>query len=91
LELRALLAMLENKPEEVNRWMEKATTLEKSTSFNFGPPMIVKPSGELYAEWLLGQGDTQKAEVHLQEVLTRAPKRRITSQLLMELQQQSNS
>ncbi len=85
LELRALLAMLQQEDNKVVEYLDKATVLEKNTSFNFGPPVIIKPSGELYAEWLMTKDKKEEAKLHLNDVLSRAPKRLITTQHLAAL------
>lgn len=75
MELQAMSAMLSNDKAKVKEWLEKAILLEKNTNFSFGPPMIVKPAPELYAEWLLKEKNIEAAQRQFEEVLTRAPNR----------------
>lgn len=77
-ELLAMNALLENNETEAVAAMKRAVELEDKTSFAFGPPEVVKPSPELYGEFLLKKGDRQAAKVMFEKVLERAPNRRIT-------------
>ncbi|MDF1697098.1 MAG: hypothetical protein P1U56_14745 [Saprospiraceae bacterium] len=76
-ELYGLMAMLDNNDEDVEKWLAEAADIEESTTYNYGPPNIVKPSFELYGEWLLNKDRKKEAEVQFEKVLKRAPKRRI--------------
>ena len=48
---------------------------EESTTYMYGPPDIVKPSHEMYAEWLERNNKKKEAIVHFNKVLERAPGR----------------
>ena len=76
-ELEAKLALDSNDPKTAESMMQKAVELEQNTIFSYGPPNIVKPSAELYGEWLLSQGRKEEAKEQFQIVLQRAPKRRL--------------
>ncbi|MEM6963384.1 MAG: hypothetical protein AAF573_01380 [Bacteroidota bacterium] len=75
LELNALLALMNKDEETAEKWFEEATALEETTTFNYGPPNIVKPSFELYAEWLMQKNKKAEAKKQYEKVLLRAPKR----------------
>ncbi|NJN43038.1 MAG: hypothetical protein HC811_13225 [Flammeovirgaceae bacterium] len=75
MELHAMLAMLKNQNREAENWMIKATELETSSSYSYGPPSIVKPSYELYGEFLLSEGRADEAMAQFEISLKRAPKR----------------
>ncbi|MEM9549042.1 MAG: hypothetical protein AAGA77_23850 [Bacteroidota bacterium] len=75
LELKAVLALLNNDAPMAEQWMQEATHLEETTTYMYGPPNIVKPSFELYGEWLLEQGRNEEAVQQFEKALTRAPKR----------------
>lgn len=79
-ELRALSADAEGKLEMAEDYFRQATALEEETTFQFGPPEIVKPSHELYGEWLLAQGRAPEAKVQFENVLKRAPNRRLAAE-----------
>jgi tetratricopeptide (TPR) repeat protein len=77
-ELEGLRAWKNNDLENAERWFKKALAVEEKTSYSFGPPAIVKPSAELYGEFLLAMnraGDAMKA---FDASLQRAPKRRLS-------------
>ena len=59
-------------------YFKKAVDLEYNTSFQYGPPDIVKPSSELMAEFLIAQKRIPEAREYYQKSLTRAPKRKIS-------------
>ncbi|MDX1666898.1 MAG: hypothetical protein R3350_06705, partial [Saprospiraceae bacterium] len=75
MELRGLLAKLQGNSEKAEAWFEKATLLEESISYAYGPPSIVKPSHELYGEWLLEQKRWKEAAAMFEQALDRGPKR----------------
>jgi len=75
LELKGLYAMLRSKPEDAERWLKQATQLEDEASYSYGPPEVVKPSYELYGEWLLAQNRPEDALLQFEKALQRGPKR----------------
>lgn len=75
MELRALAASLRGNNEEADTWLKKATELEQRISYSYGPPSVVKPSFELYGEWLVEQGRAEEALKQFDNSLQRAPKR----------------
>lgn len=76
-QLQALQADLAGDFEAADKLFLKAIALEEALSYSYGPPIIQKPSHELYADWLLGQERTQEANTHYQKALERGPKRRV--------------
>ncbi len=76
-ELKASLALMENDEKSAEEWMKKATEVEESTTYNYGPPNIVKPSFEFYGEWLASKNRNEEAKLQFEKVLDRAPKRRL--------------
>lgn len=75
LELQAFRALLLQDTEEAERYMQEAIALDESVSYSYGPPLIVKPTRELYGEWLLKNGRPQEALEQFEQGLARAPKR----------------
>lgn len=75
MELRGALADANGNKEEAELWLKKAVDLEKSISYSYGPPAIVKPSFELYGEWLLNNSRAEEAMQQFDYSLSRAPKR----------------
>ena len=76
-ELEAKLALTSDNTVAAESMMQKAVELEQNTIFSYGPPNIVKPSAELYGEWLLSQDRKEEAKEQFEIVLERAPKRRL--------------
>ena len=76
-ELKASLALLNKDQATAEKWMKKATETEEATTYTYGPPNIVKPSFELYGEWLVEQNRKEEAATQFEKVLERAPKRRL--------------
>ena len=76
-ELKAALALLNQDESIAEKYMKAATELEEETTFSYGPPNIVKPSFELYGEWLAEKGRKKEALAQFEKVLERAPKRRL--------------
>jgi tetratricopeptide (TPR) repeat protein len=75
LELKALHAWLKNDQAGTEQWLKKATGLENNISYSYGPPDIIKPSNELYGDWLVKQNRPQEALAQYDLALKAAPKR----------------
>ncbi len=84
MELRSLLATAEGNPAKAEDWLKKATELEGKISYSYGPPPIVKPSFELYGEWLLENSRPQDALAQFDYSLKRAPRRLLSLQGKLE-------
>ena len=78
LELHALILNAQGKKENAFRLMKEATAKEDAMTFEFGPPMPVKPSHELLAEMLLESDRFQEAQQEFELALLRAPRRSIS-------------
>jgi len=85
LQLRAHLSMLQKNNVEAESLIKQAIKMEETTTYAYGPPEIVKPSHEMYGEWLLNQERYEDAKVFFQKVLERAPGRYIPSQAIEKL------
>jgi len=75
MELRAMSAWMQNDLITTEKWMKDAATLEESVSYSYGPPVVVKPSHELYGEFLIASGRANDAVVQFDKALQLAPKR----------------
>lgn len=76
MELRSLFAQLNGQAAEAEKWLRSATALQESISYAYGPPPIVKPSWELYGEWLLQQNRPDDALAQFEMALQKGPNRR---------------
>jgi len=77
LELKSQLALLNNDGMEAERLMNEAIKIEEKTEYMYGPPEVVKPSHEMYADWLKENNRLDEAKRYYEKVLERAPKRLI--------------
>ena len=78
LELRALQQWRKKNDAATDSLFRKATLLENSLSYSFGPPVIVKPSNELYGEWLLENNRAAEALQQFNRSLQTTPNRRLS-------------
>ena len=75
MELRSVLADMNGKEDEAESWLKKAVELESNISYSYGPPPVVKPSHEMYGEWLLKNERPEEALAQFDYSLNRAPNR----------------
>ena len=78
IELKALLGLLEGKRENSVQLLEEAAAAEEAMSFEFGPPIVVKPSHELLGEVLLELDQPREARRYFEKALARAPRRSLS-------------
>jgi tetratricopeptide (TPR) repeat protein len=74
-ELRALQAVLKNDAALADKHFRKATDLEAKNGHFFGPPEIMKPTNEVYGEFLLSIGRSDEAATNFEKALEKAPGR----------------
>jgi tetratricopeptide (TPR) repeat protein len=79
-EVAALVASAQKDGAAAERLLKEATSIESSLDAPSGPPEPIKPSFELYGEWLLEQGRTKDAAAQFEQSLTRMPNRRASQQ-----------
>jgi len=91
MELRAMQAYAMGDIVQAHEWFEKAVELEENTSYTFGPPVVVKPSFEMYAEFLFNLGEYEKAQKYVDMALEKTPGRRIPVLLKSQLEQKLNA
>ncbi len=80
MELRGLLSLLRADSKKAEEWYKKAVDLETATSYSYGPPTIVTPSYELYANFLMENDRAAEAAVQYDAALNKGPKRRLALQ-----------
>jgi len=80
MELKAYLASLKGNKKEAKDLFEKAVLLDEGLSYSFGPPRMLKPIQEAYAEWLLEEGNGKDALVYFEKSLERFPRRLLSLQ-----------
>lgn len=77
-QLKGYKGILENDPELTEKFLKEAVAIEERLSYSYGPPVIQKPTLELYADWLLTQGRAKEALETYQKALLRTPNRTLT-------------
>lgn len=75
LQLQGLVARSSGRSEEGVALLREALELERSLPFEFGPPLVVIPSGELLGEVLLSEGRAAEAARSFRLTLEVAPGR----------------
>jgi tetratricopeptide (TPR) repeat protein len=80
-ELEALLLLnADNNRDAAFKMLADAAAAEDAMTFEFGPPVPVKPVHELYGELLSASGNLKEAQKQFQKALERCPQRRLTLQ-----------
>ncbi len=77
----SLLALAEldaGRTEHALELLGEATAAEESLPLDFGPPIIVKPSHELYGDVLMKLGRPDDAHAQYEKALARAPRRSLS-------------
>lgn len=78
LELKAMSSWLKKDTSNTERLLKQAVSLEKDISYAYGPPTVVKPSFELYGEWLLEVNRPREASEQFYFSLKAAPNRSLS-------------
>jgi hypothetical protein len=79
-EVAAAVASAQKDAPAADRLLKEATAIEATLDAPSGPTEPIKPSFELYGEWLLDQGRTKDAAAQFEQSLTRTPNRRLSVQ-----------
>ncbi len=77
-EVGAAIALAKRDPAEAERLLKEATTMELALDPPSGPADPLKPSFELYGEWLLDVNRPHEAAVQFEQSLLRMPKRALS-------------
>ena len=85
-QLKALKSWLEDDPETTETYLKKTIELENGLSYSYGPPVIQKPTHELYGDWLFEVNRGQEAFEQYELTLKRAPKRRKAEEGMTKIQ-----
>lgn len=75
LELEALMALANGNGDTAVTLLRQAVAMELKMPFKFGPPRLIKPTGELLGDVLLELGQTREAVQAYQDQLSRTPQR----------------
>ena len=77
-QLEAIVLQAEGKRDEAVKLLTAAAASEDALSFEFGPPMPVKPTHELLGEMLLADGRAREARGEFERALAKCPKRALS-------------
>jgi tetratricopeptide (TPR) repeat protein len=80
MELRAMRAWLGKDAATTENFLKKATALHDEAGYAYGPSSIVKPSYEMYGEWLLENNRPEEALAQFEKSLKLAPNKRLSVQ-----------
>ncbi len=73
LQLKAMQAWMKKDAVTTEKYLIQATTMETSSTYAYGPPNVVKPSYEMYGEWLLNMNRPKEALLQFEKSLESAP------------------
>jgi tetratricopeptide (TPR) repeat protein len=76
--LQALIELDRDNTEAALALLDEVTAAEEAMPMDFGPPIIVKPTNELYGEVLLQLGRPEEARLQFEKALERAPRRTLS-------------
>ena len=79
-EVGAAVASAQKDATTADRLLKEATAIEMALDAPSGPPEPIKPSFEMYGEWLLEQGRAKEAAAQFEQSLMRMPNRRLSVQ-----------
>ncbi len=88
-QLEAILLQAAGKRDEALQVLAAAAASEDALSFEFGPPMPVKPTHELLGEMLLAAGRPREARGEFERALSKCPKRTLSMRGLAKAAAQS--
>jgi tetratricopeptide (TPR) repeat protein len=91
LELQAMQAWLKKDAVTTEKILKQAISLETTISYAYGPPTIVKPSFELYGEWLLQVNKPKEAIEQFELSLKAAPGRLLSVKGKANAEEQSKN
>ena len=74
-ELEAALALARGDADAAEEFLLEATTLEAELNAPSGPPSPMKPTHEMYGEFLLARGRMEEAAAQFDKALQRTPNR----------------
>jgi tetratricopeptide (TPR) repeat protein len=77
-EVASGIAHMEKNLAEAERLLKEATAIEATLDAPSGPPEPIKPSFELYGQFLMSQDRQKEAAAQFQQALLRMPNRRIS-------------
>jgi tetratricopeptide (TPR) repeat protein len=90
LELKAMQAWLKKDAAITEKLLKQATALQTISGYSYGPPAIVKPSFEMYGEWLLENNRPKEALEQFELSLKMTPNKTLSVKGKEEAMKQLN-
>jgi tetratricopeptide (TPR) repeat protein len=90
-EVASGIAHIQHNTADAERLLKEAIAIEATLDAPSGPPEPIKPSFELYGQFLRAVGRAKEAEPQFQQALLRMPNRRISVQALADLNRTSST
>ena len=78
LQLKAMQAQLKKDSTATEKFLKEATVLQIRSGYAYGPPAIVKPSFEMYGEWLLANNRPKEALAQFEQALKLMPNKMLS-------------
>ena len=78
LQLKAMQAWMKKDAALTEKLLKEATVLQTESGYSYGPPTIVKPSFEMYGEWLLENNRPEEALVQFEHSLKLMPNKTLS-------------
>lgn len=80
LQLKAMQAWMKKDAALTEKLLKEATALQTESGYSYGPPAIVKPSFEMYGEWLLENNRPDEALTQFEQSLKWMPNKTLSLQ-----------
>jgi len=78
LQLTAMKSWLQKDTITTEKFLQQATAMEENSTYDYGPPTVVKPSFEMYGEWLLEMKKPKEALIQFEKSLDLAPNKSLS-------------
>ena len=78
LQLTAMKSWLQKDTVNTEKLLQQATELEQKSTYAYGPPTVIKPSFEMYGEWLLEINRPKDALREFEKSLELAPNKQLS-------------
>jgi hypothetical protein len=90
-EVASGIAHMQNNTADAERLLKEAVAIEATLDAPSGPPEPIKPSFELYGQFLNATGRAKEAAAQFQQALLRMPNRRISVEGLQQTSRQTST
>lgn len=78
MQLKAMQAWMKKDAAATENYLKQATALQQKSGYAYGPPAVVKPSFEMYGEWLLENNRPKEALLLFEQSLKLMPNKTLS-------------